>query len=532
MSVGGKTPIPQRRLALGSFVVIVALMVGLMPAVADDGAVAGEDTGRPAEIDALMAEKEAAALADMARAAENNRKPMGFAPCVQGLAGGFPCHQVDLQAYLPPDAIGGGPGSVYGGPGNDSWGWTDPETGKEWALMGRTNGTSFIDISDPKRPVFVANLPRHQTATLWSDIKTYQDHAFVVAEGSGNGLQVFDLTRLRDIDYADAPVTVDADAHYAGFGNSHNLVINEDSGFAYPVGTGGAGGNVCTSSLHMVDIRDPKNPTYAGCYNADGYTHDAQCVNYHGPDVRYQGRELCFLANPSPRLQGRLTIVDVTDKSNPVLVSRTLQLDPYAYSHQGWLTEDHRYFLHDDESDNMNNRAPGRTRMRVFDVQDLENPFVQAVHHSATRASAHNVYVNGRYAYLANYFDGLRIADITKIDHPGDEYAPETPAIIDHQGITEVACFDTDPARNDAPGFGGTWSNYPFFKSGNVLISGFDGLWIVKPRLGTGAAFPDGTTNAPPGGQGSGDAGGGSAGCLTDSTGSGPGVPHPPGHED
>jgi len=262
--------------------------------------------------------------------------------------------------------------------------------------------------------------------------------------------------------------------------------------------------------LHMVDIRDPKNPTFAGCFDDDGYTHDVQCVIYHGPDVRYQGRELCFAANPSSPVVGdALTIVDVTDKSNPVLVGKVFEGEPNTYSHQGWLTPDHRYFLHDDESDNGASSAaiPGRSRNRVFDVTDLENPFLQSVYHGETRAPVHNLYTRGRYMYNANYIDGLRIVDITKIDHPGDEFAPETPSAPDHQGLYEVACFDTDPFRNDTGVFtngttrtawGGSWSNYPYFRSGVVVVSGFDGLFLVKPRLGVPAASPPGAGKNPP----------------------------------
>ena len=459
-----------RSFTLISLAATLMLATGLLPAGA-----AGEEQ---AFTDAKDQGVVAPAVASDDPSLPMPTEPLGFHPCVDGMAGPFPCHNADLLTFWPPNSFGGGPSSQYGGPGSDVWGWTDPETGTEWVLLGRSNGTSFIDISDPKNPVLVANLPRYLTNELHSDVKTYGDFAFVVSEGSGNGMDVFDLTRLRDIDYEEAPVTVTADAHYGGFGNSHNIVIDTDSGFAYPVGTGSAGGNVCASSLHMVDIRDPLNPTYAGCYNTDGYTHDAQCVVYHGPDERFQDHEICFLANPNPRLESRLTVVDVTDKSNPVLLSRTLQGAPYAYSHAGWLTEDHRYFLHNDESDEI--RDGGRTRIRIFDTSNLTDVTLHSVYHSETRASDHNPYVNGQYAYLTNYWDGLRVVDLAEIDNPGPEPAPETPDIPDASGLREVACFDTDPARNDYPGFGGSWSNYPWYENGVVVVSGFDGLFLVK----------------------------------------------------
>jgi choice-of-anchor B domain-containing protein len=437
---------------------------------------------------------------------------VGHQPCVQGYAGPFRCHMADLMTFLPISEMGGGPGSVYGGAGNDVWGWTDPQTGKEWVIAGRSDGTSFIDMSNPKQPVFVADLPAHGVTELHSDMKVYENHAFIVKDGPNNGIQVFDLTRLRQMDAGDAPVTVDADTVYEGISNAHDIAINEDTGFAYAVGATRdvEGVPPCHGGgLHMVDIRDPKNPTYAGCFDDDGYTHDVQCVVYHGPDERYQGRELCFASNPSSALIDALTIVDVTDKANPVMVGSVFEGEPNTYSHQGWLTPDHRYFLHDDESDNGRSSAAiqGPTRTRVFDVQDLAEPVLQAVYHGETRAPAHNLYTRGRYMYNSNYIDGLRVVDIRKIDHPGDEFAPQTPAGPDHQGLHEVACFDTDPYRDDMGVFpngrtawGGSWSNYPYFKSGVVVVSGFDGLFLVKPRLGITAASPPAAGKNPPSG--------------------------------
>ena len=187
----------------------------------------------------------------------------------------------------------------------------------------------------------------------------YADHAFVVSEAGDHGMQVFSLARLRAV--ASPPVVFTADAHYPGFSNAHNVVIDETSGFAYAVGT-----NTCAGGLHMVDIRAPKAPVFAGCYAEDGYTHDAQCLVYRGPDTPHRGRQICFAAN-----EDTLTLVDVTEKSAPRLLSRT----GYAgagYTHQGWLTEDHVYFLVDDEFDEIRSGHP--TRTWVWDVSDLDAP--------------------------------------------------------------------------------------------------------------------------------------------------------------
>jgi choice-of-anchor B domain-containing protein len=380
-------------------------------------------------------------------------KAMGATPCVNGTAGTFPCQNIDLASFLPLADIGGGTG-------NDVWGWTDPLTNKEYALMGRSNGIAFVDISDAEHPVYVGNLPTHSVDSVWRAIKVYAHHAFIVSEAPGHGMQVFDLTRLRNV--AGAPVTFSETAHYNGFSRGHTITLNEETGFAYVNGAtayADAAANKCARGLHIVDVRDPIRPTFAGCFDADGYTHDSQCVIYRGPDAAYRNREICFNSN-----EDTLTIVDVTDKNAPRQLSRTIYTGS-AYTHQGWLTDDQSLFLVDDELDE--SKLKTKTRTHIFNVSDLDAPSVTGIHEGTSTAIDHNLYILGRYAYQANYRSGLRVLDIS-----GASTA----------NLQEVGYFDIYPL-DDLPNFNGAWSNYPFFKSGVVLISGIEqGLFVLRPR--------------------------------------------------
>lgn len=369
--------------------------------------------------------------------------PTAIELCVNGFADIYPCENTVMYSRLPLANMGGGSG-------NDIWGWTDPDTSREYALVGRSNGTAFVDITDPVNPVYLGNLPTHTSSSIWRDIKTYGNYAFIVSEASGHGIQVFDLTQLRNI--PSPPVTFSNTAHYSGFGSAHNIVINEDSGYAYGVGT-----NTCAGGLHMVDISSPESPTNAGCFSADGYTHDAQCVNYTGPDSDHQGKEICFNSN-----EDTLTIVDVSAKSTPVQLAR----QGYAgsgYAHQGWLTEDQQYFLMDDELDELS--SGNNTRTYIWNVSDLDAPVLIGNYTAATAATDHNLYVRGQYVYQGNYQAGLRVLSLANISH----------------GIlSEVAYFDTFPA-NDNAGFNGVWSIYPYFDSDKVIINDQSrGLFVVS----------------------------------------------------
>jgi choice-of-anchor B domain-containing protein len=386
----------------------------------------------------------------------------GKVACDGGEAGGFDCNRVDLLSFVPVHEVGGARGVQL----NDVWGWTDPETGKEYALVGRVDGTSFVDVSDPFNPVFLGDLPKTDgvPGNVWRDIKVYQNYAFIVADGSAHhGMQVLDLRQLRDVQ--SPPVLFKETARYDKIHSAHNIVINEETGFAYTVG-GSSGGETCGGGLHMIDIRDPLNPTFAGCFSDPstgrrntGYTHDAQCVVYRGPDPDYTGREICFGANETA-----LSIADVTDKANPVAVSSTGYPNS-AYTHQGWLTEDQSYFFVNDELDEINGYTDG-TRTLVWDVSDLDDPQLAAEHVSENKASDHNLYIRGNTLYQSNYKAGLRMLDVS---------TPEKPQPVGH--------FDTVPFGDDSPGFDGSWSNYPFFKSGIIVVtSGAEGLFVLKKQ--------------------------------------------------
>ena len=366
-------------------------------------------------------------------------------PCVNGLAAGlYPCDNIDLYATMGVNQVGGGDM-------NDIWGWTDPLDGKEYVLLGRTNGTAFIDISNPTSPVYLGNLNTNTVSSLWRDIKVYGNYAFIVSEAGGHGMQVFDLTKLRNVN--NPPVNFSADAVYTGFGNAHNIVINEATARAYGVGT-----NTASGGLHIVDISNPLNPTILGTFSQDGYTHDAQVVTYIGPDAQYQGKEVAFACN-----ENTITIVDVDDPTDATLIS-TEGYSGSAYTHQGWLTEDHKYFVVGDELDEQQSGV--NTRTYFFNVEDLNNPFLAGTYTATTSAIDHNLYIKDGIAYQSNYRAGLRLLDVSN--------APNA---------EEVGFFDLYPS-SDAASFNGTWSNYPYFASGVVAVSHIEeGLFLLMPDL-------------------------------------------------
>lgn len=395
------------------------------------------------------------------------KQPVAAGKCEQQ----YECKNITMLARLTP-------AQLLGENLNDVWGWTDPATGKNYALVGLTDRVTFVNITDPERPVVVGTLPesihaeekaivqihhddeKSEGKSAWRDVKVYKNHAFIVSDGQPHGLQIFDLTRLREAE--NLPATFTEDVHYTGFGNAHNIAINEESGFAYVVGSDRAGGG-----LYILNISSPQNPVLAGSHtdtqvglSSPGYVHDTQCVIYHGPDTHYAGRELCFNASET-----HLVIADVTDKQAAYTISRNMYANN-AYAHQGWLTEDHRYFLLDDELDERTTGTP--TTTYIWDIQDLDSPKLLAAWQSMQSSIDHNQFIKGNYAYQANYTTGLRVLELSQIASGK---------------LTEVAYFDTYPLDNSAK-FDGAWSTYPFFDDGVVLVSDIsNGLFILSARL-------------------------------------------------
>ena len=363
--------------------------------------------------------------------------------------------------------------------GNDCWGWTDSTTGREYAIMGVNNGTSFIDITDSTSPQYLGKLPTSTVDSSWRDMKVYNDHVYIVSEAGDHGLQVFNLANLRGLD---SEQVFSADYTDKSFGKAHNIAINEDSGYAYIAGAR-------TKGIYAFNLSNPLAPKLELEGSQFGYSHDAQIVNYKGPDQDHFGKEIYIGSN-----ENKVDIVDVTDKSEPKLISTFLY--DHQYTHQAWLTDDHKYALLGDELDEVDSnyelKADAKTRTVIIDLSDLEKPSLHHDYEAETKAIDHNGYVKGTEFFLASYTAGLRVLDILNIDQKSISEIGFFNTFIDHNdsglpNSTTVKSQDPDGDHSGKKGnssaFNGAWSVYPFFKSENIIISDINsGLYIVKKQ--------------------------------------------------
>jgi len=354
---------------------------------------------------------------------------------------GFDALNMTLLAQVPLNNFPG----VNTNSGNDCWGYVSP-SGREYAIMGLEGGFGFVEITNPTNPQIVDTVSG--PTSLWHDVKVIGDIAYGVSEG-GSGVQVMDLS---DIDNGN--VTLVRNWTSGGYATTHNIVANEDAGTLWICGA-----NIGNGGLIKLDISNPTLPQFDGGWT-EMYVHDAQVVTWEGG--AYDGRELAFCASgfSGGFSETALRIVDVTDTSNPQTIS-TLFYPNAAYAHQVWLSSDRKYIYLNDELDEGDTVAV--TTTRVINVEDPANPVFEGTYTTGKAAIDHNLYVDDAVAYQANYRSGLRVFDA-----------------LDPANPVEIAYFDTFPG-SDAASFNGAWSSYPFFPSGNIVVSDIErGLFVLR----------------------------------------------------
>lgn len=371
-----------------------------------------------------------------------------------GPAISFESQGMHLLSWLPLGSLSAGAVN-----GNDCWGYAAP-SGREYAIIGTSNGTAFVEVTDPTDPVLVSFIGG--PGSLWRDMKVFGNRAYAVSEGGG-GIQVFNMSLIDS-----GIVTLANSVTTGGNNRTHNVFINEDSGYLYRAG---GGNDVLGARIYDLNA-DPNNPPFVAEWN-DRYFHDLQVVTM--TTGAFAGREICFGFSENQANGGDpgVDILDVTDKLNITFIDSFRYSTP-VFSHQGFISPDEQYLYINDELDEINLGV--NTTTRVVDISDLANPVEVGTFTTGSSAIDHNLYIKGNLIFQANYRSGLRIFDAT------DPISP-----------TEIAFFDTYP-EDDFPEFNGLWSNYPFLPSGIIVGSDLEkGLFVWglgEPQLSFD--FPNG----------------------------------------
>ena len=360
----------------------------------------------------------------------------------------FDSQNVDLMSWITIDEF---PSPAHSA--NEIWGYVSP-SGREYAIIGFTTGTGFVEVTDPKNPSIIEVIDGGVDRT-WRDMDTIGHYAYIVSDGSGVGLQIVDLSAI-DSGIVTLVNTTDLGV---GYTTAHNISADPQTKFLYLAIPNLPDRNGITA----IDASDPLNPVIAGIWTdavADVRCHDLYVTSYATGSPANQlagaGREIafCFAENDGVK------IVDVTDKANMFTLS-TLTYPTNAYTHQGWLSGDKRYLFIDDELDERRS-AVSETTTYVADVRDLENPVLLPSFTSGVCAIDHNLTVRGIHVFEANYASGLRVFDFSDIND-----------------IHPIAFFDSHPGHNGFV-FDGAWGVF-VLPSGTILVSDRQrGLFVLR----------------------------------------------------
>lgn len=390
------------------------------------------------------------------------------ATCTQGVAGQFPCRNLDFQSQITLAQFSSHPVSAA-----NVWGFVDLNDNREYAVVGLRNGTAVVDVTDPVNPREVVTIAGN--SSTWREVKVYQvrdttanrwrAYAYVTTEASNSGVQTIDMSGLPQTAVL-ATTNNDTSSQHTLYVSNIDYATNAALPGATPV-LYLAGADVNGGAWRAYSLANPASPQLVANAPTTRYMHDstsllvtdgrtAQCAPAHDPcevlvDFNVEAVE----------------VWDVTSKTQPVLLGTATNPNNF-YIHSGWPSADQRYVFFHDELEEI--RAGLTTRIYTMDLTDLRAPVVATSYVGTTTTTDHNGYTLGSYFYVAHYRRGVVVFDATNPNQ-----------------LVEVAHFDNylSPAANSA-GTDGTWGVYPYLPSGNLLVSDIDnGLFVLRDHVRT-----------------------------------------------
>ncbi len=316
--------------------------------------------------------------------------------------------------------------TVFNNRYNECWGFV--EGGREYAVLGSTQGYHFLDLSDPANPAEVDVIYGETNFAIHRDMHDHGGYMYMVCDEGDSRLKIADLSYLPD----SVHLVYDSDEH---FRNAHNIFIDSTSGLLYVLSAKDTNSN----RLSTVVVYEFDSVTQAvnevASYDAGSpfiVAHDAYVVN----DTAYVN------------MSGEgFYMIDFTDLQNPAVIGQLPFYPSLTYNHSGWLDPVRKLYMMADEWQG--------TPINIVDVSNpanlnIVNSFLPG---SNSSIIPHNLMVNGRFMFLSAYTDGLRVFDL-----------------LDPQNPVLTGFYDTySGSDNDI--YEGAWGIYSLLPSGLILLS-------------------------------------------------------------
>ncbi|MFM2136796.1 MAG: hypothetical protein RL021_2196, partial [Bacteroidota bacterium] len=332
-----------------------------------------------------------------------------------------------LSQFDDPNVV---PEPIYGIRYQGCWGWVNPADGREYGIIGSTDGTYIVEVTNPNTPVLRDYVAGASQARIWHEYKTYQNYLYIISDGGGNTLQIADLSYLPD------SVHVIYDSNVI-FDSGHTLFVDNDLLYVASVTKPSAP----SSSMNVYSLANPAMPQLIRRLDNDfpaiNAVHDMYVFNDTVfASCGYQGLYIFRFDRTTTHFQQ--------------LGSLTVYPDA-GYNHSTFADQSHSVLYMCDE-------VPEGMAVKVVDITDLSAPTVIDTFATNPLATPHNPYVIGDNLYIAYYQDGVRSFDISN---------PQAPVSNGY--------FDThyqNPAGTyPSPPYQGCWGIYTDLPSGHLLAS-------------------------------------------------------------
>lgn len=352
----------------------------------------------------------------------------------------YPRLNINLLAKIDPETdTTGEDGRKY----SSCWGWYQANKNREYAIIGSSAKTYFIDVTNPTNPVVVDSVMAARAGCTWREIKTYQNYCYIVSDDDKpNTFQIVDMQYLPDSVHV-----VHNDSTY--FIRSHTIFVDKDNLYCGAVTTKEG----FFDNLRVYNLSNPEVPVLMRVLNQDfptiNFAHDmyvrndtiyASCGNQGFFVFKYNGSTTPF--------------------TGLALYTNYVQA---GYNHSSWQTDDRKTMVFTDE-------VPKGLCAKVIDVQNLNNITLIDTIRSHLGATAHNPYIVGNnWCWLSSYQDGLYLYDIS------------TPSDTKIYGY-----FDTQPEHgvNDnfaTSAYRGNWGAYPYLPSKIIITTDMqNGVFILE----------------------------------------------------
>lgn len=358
----------------------------------------------------------------------------------------YPSLNINLLAHLDPETDNtGSDNRKYSG----CWGWYQSSKNKEYAIVGTSKQTYFIDVTNPTSPLISDSVLAKHTGCTWREMKTYQHYCYIVSDQcQPNGLQIVDMQYLPD------SVHVVYDSNVL-FELSHTIFIDHDRMYC------GAPKDAITgyqSPLRVYSLANPESPVLLRSLEND---INSTIIDYvHDMFVR---NDTIFASTGWKGLQ----VLTFNTTTNTFSLIQAYDGYPFdGYNHSSWQTDDRKTIVFADE-------VSAGLPAKVIDVSDLNNIVLVDTIRSHYGATAHNPYIIGNnWCWMSSYQDGLYLYDISN---------PSNTSIYGY--------FDTHPQHgvNDnftTDAYRGNWGAYPYLPSKIIIACDMqNGVFILDGDL-------------------------------------------------